>query len=71
MIEAYHDKNDFDLNKMALHASWIINTQRKKGSKPITPRMLLGKDKPMTKESKEEEFKKLIDLMDERKRTTS
>lgn len=63
LTEGYLDREDREMTKLAWHASNIMNVHLKK---KVTVKKLLGKEKVMTVESKEEEFNKLIELLNKK-----
>ncbi|WP_216619069.1 hypothetical protein, partial [Corallococcus carmarthensis] len=63
-VEGYNLRSERELERLAIHAAWIINSQRSKKQKPVTVKRLLGKEKgPMSQEDKQREFEKLKNLL--------
>lgn len=62
MIDGYNLRAEMEHQRLAWHASNIMNVHLKKR---VTPAQLLGKEKvnvPQSEEDKHEEFEKLMEL---------
>jgi hypothetical protein len=63
LADGYQERINTQMQLMAWHAANIMNVHLKK---KVTVKKLLGKEKTMTQDDREKEFKKLMKLMNQR-----